>query len=214
MSNSFNPNLLNGGSPLWSPAFPGQDLDTFTIGTDRTPGQCTLKKAPNLQKWQVRDGNALSGATVVPMGEDVNDVEFDLYFWDIPDQLDAWKVFAAKWLKKAVVTSPGGQGSLALTIGYPILAMPPISVTKVVYVSCTELQVDDYDGYSCTVTFKKWRPPMLAPSRPSATIPSAQNPQPTAQDQAQALIQQQQGQISGLADQLFGPPPTGGTGGQ
>lgn len=190
------------GQPQWGTPFEGQDLETFRIGTDRCPGQVTLTKAPNLQLWDVRKGNGLSGGTIVPMGEDINDVEFYIYLWDIPNQLDAWKLFASKWLKKAVITSPGGQGSLALAIDYPLLRMPPVSITKVAYKGCTELQIDEYEGYSFTLTFIKWRPPILAPSRPSATIPSAAKPTPTAQDQAQALILQQGGQINGLAGQL------------
>ncbi len=195
------------GKPVWVDVFPGQDLDTFTIGADRTPGQCYLRKAGNYQRWQVLQGNALSGATLVPMGEDCNDVEFEMYFWTW-DQVQAWFTFCAKWFRAATVTGGvSSVSSLALAIGYPLLAAPPVSITKVVYVSCTAIEADDEDGYTSVVTFKKWRKPIAAPARPLATIPKAKTAQPTAEDLNQQTIAQQGAQIQGAADQLFGGPP-------
>lgn len=178
--------------------FPGEDLDTFTIGGDRSPGICSILRAPNLQRWQVNQGNAISGASMVPMGEDVPDVEIGLYFW-IPSQLTAWATFASRWFKAATVSAPGGADALALAIGHPILRMPPISITKVAYKSCTALAGDEDEGWSCTLTFIKWKRPILAKPKPLATIPAAAKPKPTASDSRQQVIAQQSAELAKLA---------------
>lgn len=178
--------------------FPGEDLDTFTIGGDRSPGQCTLLKAPNLQRWQINQGNAISGASMVPMGEDVTDVEFGLFFWT-PAQFTVWQNFATRWFKAATVTAPGGVDSLALAIGYPLLRVPPISITKVGYKGCTEPHFEEEEGISLVVTFIKWKRPILAKPKPLATIPAAAKPKPTASDARQQVIAQQSAELAALA---------------
>lgn len=182
--------------------FQGEDLDRFYIGADPSPGQCRLLKAPNLQRWIVREGTGISGATIFPGGESITDVEFAIELW-LPSQVEDWKTFAAKYFKKAVVTAPSGIDALALSISYPLLRMPPVSITKVVYEQCTELQQDEYGLWTCTLTFKKFQKPVLAPPKPKTTIPSAAVPQPTAQDAAQQTIQQQQAELQALGNRLF-----------
>jgi hypothetical protein len=183
---------------LTTPFFPGEDLDTFTIGGEKSPGQCRIVKAPNLQRWQINQGNAISGASMVPMGEDVNDVEIALYFWT-EAQRKQFEGFASRWLKAATVTAPGGVDSLALAIGHPILRMPPVSITKVAYKGCSELQLDEEGGASLSLTFIKWKRPILAKPKPLATIPPAAKPKPTATDARQQVIAQQGAELAALA---------------
>ena len=182
--------------------FPGLDLDTFKIGGDTSPGQCRINKAPNLQRWEKRQGNGQGGGFVVPMGEDIPDIEIGIELW-LPVHIPQWKSFASKWFKKAVATAPAALNALALSISHPILNLPPISITKVVYVSCTELQEDEYGLWTCTLGFMQFKPPFLASKKPTTTIPSAAVPQPTAEDAAQQTIQQQQGELQKLGDRLF-----------
>jgi hypothetical protein len=180
------------------PFFPGEDLDTFTIGGEKSPGQCRIIKAPNLQRWQINQGNAISGASMVPMGEDVPEIEIGLYFWT-EAQRKQFEGFASRWFKAATVTAPGGVDALALAIGHPILRMPPISITKVAYRGCTQLDLDEEGGSSLVLTFIKWKRPILAKPKPLATIPSAAKPKPTATDARQQVIAQQAQELANLA---------------
>lgn len=205
-------------TPLAAARVPAQDW--ITIGGDQSPGKATIVKAPRSQGWDVRKGYAMVGATIVPTGADVPEVEVLFEFFDMnganapagriltglrtEQQIAAWYAFAKKWLNKPVVTVAGSFQYLALSIGHPVLNNPPINITKVVFKSAEALSNDGYGLWSTRATFLEFRPPKLALPQPKQAVPPVNKPAPTASDAAQAETQRLLAQQRALAIQLNG----------
>jgi hypothetical protein len=177
--------------------FPAQDF--FELGGDRTPRlvKATLVKADSPSGIDIRKGYGLSGATTVPTGEEPSDIEFLIEIWK-ESVLPEWYSFAKKWLTRPVALPPGGIKAMALPISHPGLNNPPINVTQVLRHNCTALLNDGYGLWSCTVSLLQFRLPKIAMSKPLATLPSAKNARPTAQDANDVEKQQLQVTLQNL----------------
>jgi hypothetical protein len=177
------------------PTFPAREY--IMIGGDPSPGKCTIRGANSPRGWDERKGYALSGATLVPTGDELATFEILFEFWD-ETQIPLWYSYAAKYFDKAVRLIPGSLVPKALGIEHPILSAPPIRITEVVVVDATQLEQDETNGWSCVVKFKQYRRAKPALSPPDATIPAAQKPTPTAQDAADREIQEKLATLKGL----------------
>jgi hypothetical protein len=173
------------------------ERDYVMIGGDPSPGKATIRGCNSPRGWDVRKGYALSGATVVPTGDDLSKFEILFEFWD-ESQVPLWYSFASKYFDKAVRLNPGTLVPKALGIEHPILSAPPLRITEVVVEDVTQLEQDDTGGWSCVVKFLQYRRAKPALSPPDASIPAAQKATPTAQDAAEREIQEKLGTLKGL----------------
>jgi hypothetical protein len=183
---------------LGGDGFPAQDY--LLLGGDRSPGKVTLRGANSPRGWDIRKGYALSGATVVPSGDELADGIKALFEFWAASQISAWYAFAAKHLSKTVRLLPGSIQPRALGIYHPVLAAPPISITEVVVKDVTGLEPDGYGGWSCEVHFLQYRKPKPALAAPAAAIPAVAAAAPTAQDAADLEMQRKLAQFQALAE--------------
>jgi hypothetical protein len=175
--------------------------DTFMIETDLAPGRAILLSGNSPRPWDVRKGYMLSGATLVPQGDDLSKIVFRIELWD-PADYQPWLAFSAKYLDKAVRYKPGSIQPRALGIYHPVISASPISVTQVVVEDVTAL-VQDEDGiWSCEVHFIQYRKPMLALGKPDAAIPAAQTAEPSVDDKLASELANKVNTLTNLAGSL------------
>jgi hypothetical protein len=175
--------------------------DTFTIGQDDCPGRCELTAGGVVYGWDERKGWALTGATLVPVGDPLNEYGFRVYLWT-GTQYAAWLAFAAKYLSAAVKYLSGTTTPRALSIYHRVLAAPPFSVTEVVVGKVGVPVEDDDGGWTVEITFRQYRKPQPALGKGEAAIPAAANPTPTANDKAEAEFAGKGAEFAKLAGTL------------
>jgi hypothetical protein len=189
------------GNSLWNalPAIVGgfPVADTITVAGLPAPGKWTLEKADKVYGWQVQKGTGLSGATVIPTGDELVEPEFLVEFWD-PLDFQAFKLFRTAFLKKALVAVTGSPVGLALGIDHPELK--ELGCQSVVVRSITPVLNDSYGVWSCKVKFLQYRKPGPALSKPSAAIPDNGTPRPTAKTQTEIALLQGQATLQALKD--------------
>jgi hypothetical protein len=192
---------------MTQPAFPGfPGSNTIVIGGDPAPGKWTLTEAPKVYGWDIRKGFGLSGATVVPIGDELVEATFLVELWDEDDtdHYADFKAYRKKYLRKGVVKTPGGITTKALGLQHPELN--DMEVTQVVVKKITPLVNDGYGLWTCTVTFLQYRKPVIAPPKPLAAIPAAAAPKPTAQDALDRELEQLRNEHQRLSDPLVPHP--------
>lgn len=178
--------------------FPYQDY--VLIGGDQSPGRCKVQNIHTPRPWDIRKGYAQTGATVVPQGDDLGTFELRFDLW-LPSQVPVWYAFAAKYFDKSMRLIPGTNIPKALSILHPQLSAPPVRITACVVTDATGLleEEDDLGGYYAIVSCLQYRRPKPALSAPDAKIPAANNPPPTAEDAADAVIQSKLATVQSLA---------------
>ena len=184
-------NALAGVGP--SAAFPA--VDSITVANVPAPGKWTLLSGPKVYGWEVRKGMYLSGATVVPTGDDLVEAEFLVEIWD-PIDFVAFKVFRASFLKKALIGVAGAPVAAALGIDHPELQ--ELGCSSVVVKEINPVLNDGFGVWTTRVKFLQYRPPQPALGRPDATIPDAAPPIPTAQSNLEREVQQAGVTLQGL----------------
>lgn len=185
------PTILGGAT------FPTDDF--IYLAGDKSPGKVTIRGANSPRGWDIRKGYGLSGATVVPSGDELAEGIVCLFEFWLPEQIDEWIAFAAKHLDKSVRLVPGSLKPKALGIYHFVLAAPPIRITEVVVKDCTQLEQDEFGLWSCEATFLQYRKPKPALAPPSAAIPAAGTAAPTALDAADREMQAKLAQFQALA---------------
>lgn len=180
--------------------------DYIVIGGDKSPGKATIRGLNSPRAWDIRKGYGLSGATVVPAGDELATFSVLFEFFDAggtgvqktADQLQAWYAYAAKYFDKSVRLVPGSNVPKALGIDHPILAAPPHRVTEAVVKDVSQLEQDDYGGWSAEVFFLQYRKAKPALAAPNAAIPAAAKPTPTAEDEADREMAAKLATLKGL----------------
>lgn len=168
-------------------------VDKITIANVEPPGKWTLLSAPKVYGWVIRKGTALSGATVVPDGDELVLAHFLVELNNDP-QYPLFKVFRAAFLKKALIGVPGAPTALALGIDHPELK--EMGCTSVVVKEMTPLTNDGLGLWSCHVKFLQYRRPVPALARPTAAIPDNGAPVPSAQTASERELQALQAQVA------------------
>jgi hypothetical protein len=181
---------------LASAGLPG--TDKIAIAGIPAPGKWTLLRAPRKFGWDVRKGAGLSGATVVPTGDELVVARFLVEIWDPADYL-LFNAFRSQYLKKQLVSVAGSPQGLAIGIDHPELKQ--LGATSFVVQEVNPLVNDSFGVWSAEVEFLEYRRPLPALSKPAAAIPDVSAPAPTAQDQADVEIQKLTAQLQALAAQ-------------
>lgn len=189
--------IVKDGISLWNAlpdivgGFPA--VDTITIGGLQAPGKWTLDSANKVYGWDIRQGYALSGATVVPKGDSLVEPEFVVEIWD-PVDLIAFRLFRKLYLKKALVATPGALVAMALGIDHPELK--ELGCVSVVVREVSFLKNDGFGVYMCKVKFLQYRRPLPALSKPNAAIPAVTQAKPTAVTAADRELQAAQARLA------------------
>jgi hypothetical protein len=182
--------------PANSQGFP--HADTFLINGSPCPGKATLIAGGSPRPWDIRKGYALSGATVVPAGDDLSKPHFRIELWD-PADYTAWLAFANLNFAKSVRFKPGTTIPLALGIYHPVLSASPYFVNSVVVEDVTALVQDEYGMWTCEVHFIEYRKPKPALARPDAAFHPTQKVATTAVGALQAALVAKTARLSNLA---------------
>jgi len=198
--------LTENGKTLWNARAPSDlttldslGVDYIQIGTDRSPGKCTIRGFSVARSWDIRKGFGFTGATLVPMGDDPARGTLHFELWTA-EQYDAWNIFAKKYFSRAAAHLPGSSKPKTLGIKHPVLNGPPLEVDEVVVEECTALENDGYGVWRCEVKLIQYRAPRPALERPQGKIPAAAAPQPTANDWADLEMLAKTAQLQKLMD--------------
>lgn len=170
--------------------------DAITVAGAPAPGKWTLIRAPKIYGWDIRQGYGLSGATVVPKGDELVAPRFLVELWTGLDY-QLFQAFRSAFLKKALVGVAGSPVAMALGIDHPELKA--LGCTSVVVREVNPLLNDGWGVYQCEVEFLQYRPPAPALSKPNAAIPDTTPPAPTAQTQTEIELQKAQAELQALA---------------
>lgn len=175
-------------------AFPA--VNTIILASQVMPGKWTLTAAPKKFGWQIQKGFGLSGAFVFPIGDELVVPKFTISIWKSADYA-VFRQVRKVLLKKPVFTLGGTLTSKALGIDHPELK--DLGVDAVV-VGAVNPMINDGTGlWEGEVEFIQWRPPKLAPPRPSGKIPDVAQPSPTAKDAQDIELQRLQAERAALA---------------
>lgn len=186
-----------------SDGFPHQDY--IVLGGNVSPGVATVEVS-RPQGWDVRQGNALVGATVVPAATPLARPIVRVKLWT-PAQYVKWKLFAAACLARAAVVTPGTVTTKALSIVHPILNDPPFLIESVVVEDVKAIPQTDDGIWEYEIHLLEYRKPLPQIGKPGAVIPPAAQPPPTAQDKAIAANSAKIAALNSLAPQPpFGAP--------
>jgi hypothetical protein len=185
-----------------SNGLPNQDWIVLGASTSsRSPGKATVRGPNRPQGWDVRKGNALSGATAVPTGAELAKFTVLIEIWEAT-QYAEWKVFAKTYLTRAAVIVGGSPRALAIV--HPMVNDPPYSITEVVVEDVVALEEDRDGKYAYEIHFLEYCKPKPAEGKAAAAIPVATAPQPTAQEKVIAANIDKIAVLKGLAPRV--PP--------
>lgn len=166
--------------------------DQVWLGGKVTPGAARPRKASDPRTWDVRKGYGFSGAYAIYTGDDLAKFDVDVVLWE-EEHFDEWNDFA-----KVLVKPTAKTRAKAIGIYHPLLRVPPLNIRAVQVVDVTQFDTNDDGLWMCTISLLVFRPPKPVLSRPNASIPSAGEAPPTAQDAADRQIQALLGQVKGL----------------
>jgi hypothetical protein len=188
-------NSLFDATGLASSVLPG--TDTITINGAPAPGKWTLMRGARQYGWDVRKGAALIGATVVPMGDELMRPRFLVEIWD-PKDYARFQVFRATYLKKQLVSVAGSPVGVAIGIDHPELKA--LNAASFVPSEVNALVNDGFGVWTAEIEFLEFRKPLPALSKPTAAMPDATPPIPTAQTQVEIELQNGANELQGLAE--------------
>lgn len=165
----------------------GDQADFFTLSGEPCPGLCTLTSVNAAQGWDIREGYGLSWATLVPKGEELSKLEFEVEIWTKADSV-AFDAYAAKYLSRPAPAQPGTMKPKSFGFTHDQASAPPYSVSSVVVLDVTYLGQREAGKVAHKITLLEWRPPLPAPARPDQSTPPTDTGMPAATD---ALGQEQ-----------------------
>jgi hypothetical protein len=143
-----------------------------TINGIAMPGQWLLKKARRVFGWQIQQPNFMTGATIVPKGDPLMEIEYEVRIW----QDAAMTVFLSlcqSILKKPAI-AVSGSASSALGIDDPTLKVYNVASVVVAFVDIPKNPLVSSGGkgpWVGSVGFLEYRKPLPALPVPDQTIP-------------------------------------------
>lgn len=174
--------------------------DYIILGSEQSPGVCSIVNAASIRDWEQRKGYGLSGASTVYTGDSLSEFEIEFSIWDSADLNGA---MFTKWYRFAQVLKkvPRGQRPRSLFIWHPFLA--EIGISEVVVTNVGQFVQDRETGlFTKRVKFLEYRAPLPILAKPKGAIPNAADGGISAPTAAQAAILANNALIQSLA-----PPP-------
>lgn len=172
-SNFPYPKLITSAGPAGSFVSEGP-----TINGSPMPGQWLLTRATREFGWQEQKANFMTGAFLVPIGDPLMPIEYDVKIWNSGDA-GVYRGLLKSLLKKPVTVVPGSASSTA-ALGIDDPSLKDLNVSKVVVLSASALlnpllSSGGKGAWTAKVTFKEYRP-----ARPALPIPDQNIPDPGA----------------------------------
>ena len=193
---------------------PGFNFESFRLLGVPLPGQWLLVGCTRTFGWQVQKGNGLSGATMVPIGDDPMVLKFAIKIWTSSDAA-LYRSLLKTILKKPVGLLPGSPVSAGMGIDHPGALDMGVNAVVVKSVSGLMSPLVSSGGkgaWTGEAEFYEYRKPLAAVPTPTTTYPGVAPPNPPASTavqienaklaaEAQKLAAQQAALLSG------GPKP-------
>lgn len=196
--------------PLIQPG--GITSESLSLSGINMPGQWLLVDATRVFGWQMLKCAGKSGATLLPIGDDLMTFKFAIKIWTSLDA-QVYRTALKTVLRKPAFAIPGSTVSAAMGIDQPQLA--DLGVRAVVVKSVTPLMnpLTTSGGkgpWTATVEFWEYRKPVDAIATPSQVTPDKAPPTPTAQNAAELEIKKAAAEFaahsSRLAQSISGGP--------
>jgi hypothetical protein len=186
--------------------------DTFLIEGNPCPGVVRITSINSPRGWDEQQGYGLDGATLIPRGNHLADITFEIRIW-AGAQWTAWLSFSAQYFAKSVRFTTGSNVPRALGITYPVLNAQPWAIQSVVVadVQMSDPAWDDDNLYTISLKLKEYRPPVLAAAKPDQPIPPASQANPPPATQQQAAIALLSSENARRISNKFPPSPSGAT---
>lgn len=146
-----------------------EELDTLLLGTERTPGKVTLSGHDRVDKWDVKQSDGSSGASVTHKGEEAQGftATFALVQGEANGQaIDEIADFDAR-IMPLLNGLTGGKNPIALDIYHPDLARNRIG--SVVKAKVGGLVRDGKGGATIAVGFQEYFPPKPKTGSPTGS---------------------------------------------
>jgi hypothetical protein len=171
-------------------------VNTISIAGNIMPGMWVLQDATREFGWQIQKAAFLSGATLLPVGDDPLIAKFLVSIWRSID-MALFKELQKTLLRKPVYVVGGTVSTKAFEIAHP--ALLALGCKNFVVKSVSAMVNDGTGLWTCTVEFLEWRKPVQAVAKASTVIPDDPPPQPTAQDGQDIEIQRLHAEVKGIA---------------
>ena len=195
------------------PGSPSVTYEGPTINGIPMPGQWLLKRSVREFGWQQQQANFMSGAYLVPKGDPLMEIEYEIRIWES----GAMAVFLGllqTLLKKPAIVVPGGVGvAAALGINDAILKSECVASVVVARVQPPLNPLVSSGGKGCWVGFVhflEYRSPIPALPVPDQTIPDPGAVTPSAasnQATASAAVTAGDNARQAAAATALVPPP-------
>jgi hypothetical protein len=158
--------------------------ESFFLTGVPMPGQWLLTECTRTFGWQVQKGYGLTGATLLPIGDDPLTAKFSVKIWESTGAA-AYRQLLRDTLRKPVGLIAGSTSSAGMGIEHPQLN--DMGVVAVVVKSVTPLMnplvtSGGKGPWTATVEFYEYRAPIPALPKPNQATPDRAPPTPSAQD--------------------------------
>lgn len=165
----LDPNLFPGPDPAAPDGynfFPA--VNSFIIAGYPMPGKWTLLEAPQVFGWQQQKGLGLDGAFVIPTGAELVTAKFKGELWTNQQAVDF------RDLRKTLLVHPkrvSGAGNVVTAYGIDHPELKALGVTSVVVAKLTPLVQEEGGLWTSSLEVLQYRPPLIAPSKPTSSTP-------------------------------------------
>lgn len=158
--------------------------ESFFLSGVAMPGQWLLTECTRTFGWQFQKGYGLTGAVLLPIGDDPLTAKFAVKIWESTGAA-AYRQLLKSTLRKPVGLIPGSTSSAGMGIEHP--QINDMGVVAVVVKSVTALMnplvtSGGKGPWTATVEFYEYRAPIPALPKPNQATPDRAPPTPSAQD--------------------------------
>ena len=164
----------------YSPIYGLQVSEGPTLNGARLPGQWLLVEAKKEFGFEIRMGNYQTGATIVPKGDPLVKVRYDVRIWT-PADAAHYRSLLRTTLSRPVIVQAGQDGTGEVDGPIPALSLndpslKDIHVSAVVPLSVTPLynplvSSGGKGPWTASVEFLQFRPPKPSAQMPNQDIP-------------------------------------------
>jgi len=169
--------------------------DRVRMNSEWIPCPARPRKLGDPRSWEVLTGYGFDSAYTTYKGGPPPKFEIEVVAW-LDSHFEEWEKFAKKVLPKP--TGRTTSDYRAISIYHPILRVAPHNVTHVIVEDVSQWDVNAEGLWTCSIAVMVFRAPRPVLKQPTAGIPSATLPTPTAKDAADVKINELVDQVDEL----------------
>lgn len=167
------------------------EYDSIVLEGQRSPGICEVSTASKPRKWDIRDGNGQSGATLAFKGVGLAKFKVRIRL-TTPEDFDAWDAW-----KPLVLQDPEGKDPKGKDIYHPDL--DELGITSAVVEEPSQREQSDTGEHSYTIAFIQYRQPKPAGGVAKGSSSQGWRQDKSAGDEADKMINDLLKQVKELA---------------